>query len=276
MYCHSIAGEEVNFFCGPLSVMSLASNKGVLVPAQSASQQCFVIPSTLSGRKCCSLACTRPPFQFRNSLNGRMKAGEYWRCCRVKAEGSHRDADLIDSDGLPHVGAAIWPGQHYYNTVDKLTGGVGGCWRGLNMFSNCGRGFHMFYNWGRGLHMFPKASGSRGLHSCCSFLFHCRALLQSPCPCPPCLLWISPALPTCLPFPPASSASFPPPPTCAHFFLLTPLSPALAPLRQGQERQAEGGGDCCHRPGDSGGGAQGQGHTAGQHQAQVQQEPSHW
>lgn len=40
----------------------------------------------------------------------------------VQPEGSHRDADLLDSDGLPHVGAAVWPGQHYYNTVDKLTG----------------------------------------------------------------------------------------------------------------------------------------------------------
>ena len=29
-------------------------------------------------------------------------------------------------DGLPHIGAPIWPGQQYYNSVDKLKGGWGG------------------------------------------------------------------------------------------------------------------------------------------------------
>lgn len=47
---------------------------------------------------------------------------------RVQPEGPHREADLLDSDGLPHVGAAIWPGQYYYNTVDRLTGGE--LWQG--------------------------------------------------------------------------------------------------------------------------------------------------
>lgn len=41
---------------------------------------------------------------------------------RVQPEGGHKGADLIDGDGLPHVGAAIWPGQSYYSAVDKLTG----------------------------------------------------------------------------------------------------------------------------------------------------------
>ena len=27
-----------------------------------------------------------------------------------------------DVDGLPHPGAAVWPGQQYYNAVDRLTG----------------------------------------------------------------------------------------------------------------------------------------------------------
>lgn len=40
----------------------------------------------------------------------------------LKAEGSHRDADIYDSDGLPHIGAAVWPGKQYYSTVDRLTG----------------------------------------------------------------------------------------------------------------------------------------------------------
>ncbi|KAL4423560.1 hypothetical protein ABPG77_004600, partial [Micractinium sp. CCAP 211/92] len=37
----------------------------------------------------------------------------------VQPEGAHKAADLLDSDGLPHVGGAIWPGQPYYSTVDK-------------------------------------------------------------------------------------------------------------------------------------------------------------
>ena len=41
---------------------------------------------------------------------------------RVEPEGMHRDAATLDMDGLPHIGAAIWPGQNYYNTLDNLTG----------------------------------------------------------------------------------------------------------------------------------------------------------
>ena len=40
----------------------------------------------------------------------------------VAAEASHRDAALLDADGLPHVGACVWPGQPYYHAVDRLTG----------------------------------------------------------------------------------------------------------------------------------------------------------
>ena len=42
---------------------------------------------------------------------------------RLAPEGGYKDAEQIDVDGLPHVGAAIWPGQSYYNAKDKLTGG---------------------------------------------------------------------------------------------------------------------------------------------------------
>jgi hypothetical protein len=42
--------------------------------------------------------------------------------CSVQPEGPHKAAELIDSDGLPHIGAAIWPGQPYTATMDKLTG----------------------------------------------------------------------------------------------------------------------------------------------------------
>lgn len=40
----------------------------------------------------------------------------------VRPEGAHKDALVLDSDGLPHVGAAVWPGQPYYAAVDRLTG----------------------------------------------------------------------------------------------------------------------------------------------------------
>ncbi|PSC76790.1 DNA-directed RNA polymerase I subunit 2 isoform X1 [Micractinium conductrix] len=40
----------------------------------------------------------------------------------IQPEGAHKGADIIDEDGLPHIGAPIWPGQSYYSAVDKLTG----------------------------------------------------------------------------------------------------------------------------------------------------------
>lgn len=43
----------------------------------------------------------------------------------IQPEGRHKAADLLDVDGLPHVGAAIWPGQQYYSAVDQLNGGCG-------------------------------------------------------------------------------------------------------------------------------------------------------
>jgi DNA-directed RNA polymerase I subunit RPA2 len=36
--------------------------------------------------------------------------------------GPHKDADRIDSDGLPHVGAVLYPGQAYACTLDTATG----------------------------------------------------------------------------------------------------------------------------------------------------------
>ena len=40
----------------------------------------------------------------------------------MRPEGGHKDADRIDVDGLPHVGAVVYPGQAYYSKKDKLTG----------------------------------------------------------------------------------------------------------------------------------------------------------
>lgn len=40
----------------------------------------------------------------------------------VQPEGPQKEAQIIDSEGLPHIGAAVWPGQMYYSAVDKLTG----------------------------------------------------------------------------------------------------------------------------------------------------------
>ena len=41
---------------------------------------------------------------------------------QVQAEGSHRNEERIDVDGLPHVGAVVYPGQGYYSKVDCATG----------------------------------------------------------------------------------------------------------------------------------------------------------
>ena len=40
---------------------------------------------------------------------------------KVKPEGLHKDADRVGLDGLPHVGAVVWPQQAYYATVDRMT-----------------------------------------------------------------------------------------------------------------------------------------------------------
>lgn len=34
-------------------------------------------------------------------------------------QGSQKNADRIDVDGLPHVGAVIYPKQGYYSKLDK-------------------------------------------------------------------------------------------------------------------------------------------------------------
>ena len=43
---------------------------------------------------------------------------------QVKAQGVQRNDERIDVDGLPHVGAVIYPGQAYYSKVDRATGGL--------------------------------------------------------------------------------------------------------------------------------------------------------
>ncbi len=40
----------------------------------------------------------------------------------MAAPGKHAQAERIDTDGLPHIGAVVWPKQSYYTTVDTLTG----------------------------------------------------------------------------------------------------------------------------------------------------------
>ena len=40
---------------------------------------------------------------------------------RVKPEAQHKDADKVGVDGLPHVGAVVWPSEAYYSTVDRMT-----------------------------------------------------------------------------------------------------------------------------------------------------------
>jgi len=41
---------------------------------------------------------------------------------RARATGEYAEAERIDSDGLPFVGAAVWPGQSYYSTVNATNG----------------------------------------------------------------------------------------------------------------------------------------------------------
>jgi hypothetical protein len=41
---------------------------------------------------------------------------------RVRTAGEYKDADHLDVDGLPHVGALIWPGETTYCTKDAVTG----------------------------------------------------------------------------------------------------------------------------------------------------------
>ncbi len=43
---------------------------------------------------------------------------------QVRAEGVQRNAARIDVDGLPHVGAVVYPGQAYYSKVDRATGAL--------------------------------------------------------------------------------------------------------------------------------------------------------
>ncbi|MEW5309998.1 MAG: hypothetical protein WDW38_001834 [Sanguina aurantia] len=40
----------------------------------------------------------------------------------VVPDGAHKDSDHLDSDGLPHIGAIIWPRQSYYSSKDLISG----------------------------------------------------------------------------------------------------------------------------------------------------------
>lgn len=40
----------------------------------------------------------------------------------LRAQAAHADADRIDADGLPHVGAVAYPDQAYYSALDQVTG----------------------------------------------------------------------------------------------------------------------------------------------------------
>ena len=42
----------------------------------------------------------------------------------MQAQGAHRNEERIDVDGLPHVGAVVYPGQGYYSKVDCATGAL--------------------------------------------------------------------------------------------------------------------------------------------------------
>ena len=42
----------------------------------------------------------------------------------VRPYGTQKDADRIDVDGLPYVGAVVYPKQSYYSKVDTITRGA--------------------------------------------------------------------------------------------------------------------------------------------------------
>ena len=41
---------------------------------------------------------------------------------KMKATGAYAEAERIGPDGLPHVGAVLYPGQAYYSTLDPQSG----------------------------------------------------------------------------------------------------------------------------------------------------------
>ena len=42
----------------------------------------------------------------------------------VKPVAGHAEAERVDTEGLPHVGAVVWPGQSYYTTLNKTNGAL--------------------------------------------------------------------------------------------------------------------------------------------------------
>ena len=40
--------------------------------------------------------------------------------------GLQPEGERVDADGLPYVGAVVWPGQSYYTTINKTNGAVHG------------------------------------------------------------------------------------------------------------------------------------------------------
>lgn len=43
---------------------------------------------------------------------------------QVKPQGVQKNDERIDVDGLPHVGAVVYPSQAYYSKVDCATGDI--------------------------------------------------------------------------------------------------------------------------------------------------------
>ena len=56
----------------------------------------------------------------------------------VRAAGDYAEAERVDVDGLPLVGAAVWPGQSYCTTINKTNGE-----HGLSLLRTDGRSDHV-------------------------------------------------------------------------------------------------------------------------------------
>ena len=61
----------------------------------------------------------------------------------MRQQGQQKNDERIDVDGLPHVGAVVYPGQAYYSKVDRASGESPA--PVLNHFSSGFRGFDFRY-----------------------------------------------------------------------------------------------------------------------------------
>ena len=91
----------------------------------------------------------------------------------VRVQAAHADADRIDTDGLPHVGAVAYPDQAYYSALDQVTGALAST----------------FQRWHSGRPVMHGISPGWGMRSiCAASVTRPWSNQVQPCP-PPALPW---------------------------------------------------------------------------------------